>query len=192
MQHDLLVRYRLIKLIFFVLSGALKAVSNKTNDSNDDETINDLALAGIKFMVEMHDVAIDLHSAVYIFHVVQMLIKHVQAARSHSTHVGEFELAIFVNRFFIVFNKLIYDHFSLSGGDKVPLCENFLSRKWYSFDAREVHGGEANSLMEQLMKGYFKDAKFSFIEANLQWIGSELSSLLAKGGILETFPCIKL
>lgn len=74
----------------------------------------------------------------------------------------------------------------------VPLCKTFLSRKWYSFDGREMHGGEFNSLMEQLLKGYFKDAKFSFVRSNLQWMHDELSSVLSKGGVLVTFPCIKL
>lgn len=74
----------------------------------------------------------------------------------------------------------------------VPLCKRFLSRKWYSFDGREMHGGESNSLMEQLLKGYFKDAKFLFIRSNLEWMKDELSSLLSNGGVLTTFPCIKL
>lgn len=74
----------------------------------------------------------------------------------------------------------------------VPLCKTFLSRKWYSFDGREMNGGEFNSLMEQLLKGYFKDAKIAFVRSNLQWMSDELSGVLAKGGVLVTFPCIKL
>lgn len=55
-----------------------------------------------------------------------------------------------------------------------------------------MNGGEFNSLMEQLLKGYFKDAKFAFVRSNLQWMSDELSGVLAKGGVLVTFPCIKL
>lgn len=72
------------------------------------------------------------------------------------------------------------------------MCKAFLSRKWYAFDGREVHGGESNSLLEQLLKGYFKDAKFSFIRSNLVWMETEISDLKAKGGVLPTFPCIKV
>lgn len=84
---------------------------------------------------------------------------------------------------------MIYENLHL---DLVALCKTFLSRKWYAFDGREVHGGESNSLMEQLLKGYFKDAKFSFIRSNLQWMANETPDLTTKGGALVTFPCIKM
>lgn len=74
----------------------------------------------------------------------------------------------------------------------VSLCKGFLSRKWFSFEGREMAGGEYNSLLEQLLKGYFKDSKFSFIRSNLQSIAAEVNDLGTKGGKLATFPCIKL
>lgn len=74
----------------------------------------------------------------------------------------------------------------------VPLCKAFLSRRWFSFDGREMHGGEYNSLLEQLLKGYFKDSKFSFIRTNMQSIEEEINDLKTKGGQLKTFPCIKI
>lgn len=74
----------------------------------------------------------------------------------------------------------------------VALCKGFLSRRWFSFEGREMHGGEYNSLLEQLLKGYFKDAKFSFIRSNLQSIEAEINDLQTKGGQLKTFPCIKV
>lgn len=72
--------------------GALKAVCEKTSESNDEESINELALAGIKNIVEKQEVTADLHSAVYIFHLVQALIKHVSVADAHNAHVGKIEL----------------------------------------------------------------------------------------------------
>lgn len=74
----------------------------------------------------------------------------------------------------------------------VPLCRGFLSRKWYSFVGREMQGGESNALLEQLLRGYFKDANFSFIRSHLQWIETEINDLKTKGGSLATFPCIKM
>lgn len=79
----------------FHFLGALKAVSKKTNESNDGETINELALAGIKNIVEKQEVAVDLHSAVYIFHLVQALIKHVSVADAYKEHVGKTEFTLF-------------------------------------------------------------------------------------------------
>lgn len=173
-------------MILFPCLGALKAVSEKTSESNDVETINELALAGIKNVVEKQEVAADLHSAVYIFHLVQALIRHVSVADAYKEHVGKIEFLLF---------EMNYSNDSLQlsvFGRPVPLCKTFLSRKWYSFDGREMHGAEFNSLIEQLLKGYFKDAKFGFVRSNLQWMTVELAGVLSKGGLLVTFPCIKL
>lgn len=76
--------------------------------------------------------------------------------------------------------------------DAVPLCKGFLSRKWYSFEGRDMQGGEYNSLLEQLLKGYFKDSTFSFIRSNLQWVKTEINELDMRGGLLPTFPCVKM
>lgn len=80
-------RYAFKDFLWFL--GALNAISDNTNESNDDETINDLALAGIKNIVEKQEVAVDLNSAVYIFHLVQALIKHVSSPNAHHVHVGK-------------------------------------------------------------------------------------------------------
>lgn len=77
-----------------MFSGALKAASGK-NESNDDETINELALAGIENIIKKQEVTVDLHSAVYIFHLVQTLIKRVTVVDAHNTHVGKIEFSIF-------------------------------------------------------------------------------------------------
>lgn len=147
-------------------------------------------MAGIKNIVEKENATVDLHSAVYLFHLVQVLIKHVNATDAHNALVGEIDFLLFDDSMIYAnFNKFIV---IFHWGVLVPLCKSFLSRKWYAFDGREMQGGESNSLLEQLLKGYFKDAKFGFIRSNLQWMQNELSSLLAKGGTLDTFPCIKL
>lgn len=73
----------------------------------------------------------------------------------------------------------------------VTLCKGFLSKKWCSFNGREMHGAEFNSLLEQLLKGYLKNAKYSFIRLNLNWIENEIPDLKTKRGTLTTFPCIK-
>lgn len=89
----------------FSFLGALKAVSGKTNDSNGDETIDELAVAGIKNVVKFVEVTVDLHSAVYIFHFVQALVKHVTVKEAYNTHVGEIDVVIFFDEFWHEFNK---------------------------------------------------------------------------------------
>lgn len=74
----------------------------------------------------------------------------------------------------------------------VPLCSEFLKRKWYAFDGKEMQGAECNMLLEHLLRGFFRDIKFSSIKVNLQWMKKELLDIKAKGGCLKTFPCIKL
>lgn len=74
----------------------------------------------------------------------------------------------------------------------VPLCTKFLSKKWYSFDGKEIHGNEYNLLLEQLLKGFFKDAKFSFIISQVQTVETEIKNMTSKGGVLKSMPCIKL
>ncbi|XP_031621413.1 Fanconi anemia group D2 protein [Contarinia nasturtii] len=141
------------------LKRALKAVIGEAAVEQDN--ISEMALAAVINITKSADVAVDLHSAVYMFHFAQAVIKHTDAKDAYHTHV-------------------------------VTLCKGFLSRKWYSFEGREMQGGEYNSLLEQLLKGYIKDAKFSFIRSNLQWIETEINDLKTKGGSLITFPCIKI
>lgn len=73
----------------------------------------------------------------------------------------------------------------------VPLCERFLSRMWYAFDGSEQRGAEFNALLDELLRGYFKDAGFSFIGTSLEWIMNDLTELTAQNGILNKFPCFK-
>lgn len=76
--------------------GALKAVSTKSENADEqdkeeedeEESISELALAGIKNIIQNAEVAMDLHSAVYMFHFAQALIKLVTDKEAYNTHVG--------------------------------------------------------------------------------------------------------
>lgn len=71
---------------------ALKAVSTSLGDNDenegDDETISELALAAIRSMTQNSETAVDLHSAVYMFHFVQALIKLTTSKNAYEIHVG--------------------------------------------------------------------------------------------------------
>lgn len=54
----------------------------------EDESINGLALAAIQNITQDAEVAVDLHSAVYMYHFTQALIKHVSEKDAYSAHVG--------------------------------------------------------------------------------------------------------
>lgn len=81
-------------MISLVYLGALKAVSGSTSESNADKTINELALDGIKNIVQKQEDTVDLNSAVYIFHLVQALIKHVSGTDAHQAHVGKMRFVL--------------------------------------------------------------------------------------------------
>lgn len=72
-----------------IVSGALEAVSGKMEGAAETETVSDLALASIKNITRNAEVALDLHSAVYMFYFVQALIKHVSVRDAYGTHVGK-------------------------------------------------------------------------------------------------------
>lgn len=65
------------------------AVSDRTDKEKESETISDLALAGIKNVTRNAEVAVDLHSAVYTFHLAQALIKHISVKDAYGAHVGK-------------------------------------------------------------------------------------------------------
>lgn len=54
------------------------------------ESTSDLALSGIKNINQFAKVAVDLNSAVYMFHFTQALIKRVSDKEAYNVHVGEF------------------------------------------------------------------------------------------------------
>lgn len=77
-------------LIFLCISGALKAICDGSRIS-DEPMICELALAGIKNVVQNSEITVDLHSAVYMFHLAQALIKLVTVKDAYNNHVGTIE-----------------------------------------------------------------------------------------------------
>lgn len=140
-------------------------------------------------MIENCDIVSDLRSAVYMFHLVQSLVKYVNGDDAYKMYVG---------RFLLYFNcssaniNLVY-YFSFVVVSIVKLSEKFLSRVWYAFDGSEERGNEYNSLLDDLLKGYFKNANFDFIRSNAEWIYNEISNSEGNHGrLLKTFPCFKM
>lgn len=66
----------------------MKAVSGEAEGAEPD-TISELALAGIKHITQNSEIAVDLHSAVYMYHFAQALIKHVSGNDAYNIHVGK-------------------------------------------------------------------------------------------------------
>lgn len=125
--------------------------------------MNELALIAIKNITGNADIVMDLQTAVYMFHLSRTLAKYAVADDICESHPE----------------------------NTVILCKQFLSKTWHSFDGNEVRGAECNLLLDELLKGYFHDAKFSFIKRNVEWTMQEIKDLSGKKGILKTFPCFK-
>lgn len=58
-------------------------------DKEESETINELALAALKRIIQNAEIAVDLHSAVYMFHFAQAVIKHIPVKEAYNIYVGE-------------------------------------------------------------------------------------------------------
>lgn len=71
----------------------MKAVSGEAEGVEPD-TISELALAGIKHITQNAAITVDLHSAVYMFHFAQALIKNVPGNDAYNVHVGKQSLHI--------------------------------------------------------------------------------------------------
>lgn len=73
----------------------------------------------------------------------------------------------------------------------VDLCYGFLSRRWYDQHGCEERSAQCNILLDELLNGYFKDAKLSFVRDHAQWIDTEINSFAKnnKKAAFKTFPC---
>lgn len=61
----------------------------EVEDKEESETINELALAALKRIIQNAEIAVDLHSAVYMFHFAQAVIKHISVKEAYTIYVGE-------------------------------------------------------------------------------------------------------
>lgn len=73
----------------------------------------------------------------------------------------------------------------------VDLCYGFLSRRWYDQHGCEERSAQCNILLDELLNGYFKDAKLSFIRDHATWINTEIDTFAKnnKKAAFKTFPC---
>lgn len=70
------------------------------------------------------------------------------------------------------------------------ICHDFLSKQWYDQYGSEERGTQCNVLLDTLLRGYFKDRKFAFIRAHINWIDEEVKEFLPnKNTPFNTFPC---
>lgn len=76
-------------MLCWLILDALRAVGGQNDEPCEGKTISELALDGIKNIVQNADTAVDMHSAVYMFHFVQALIRHVSDKNAYSIHVGK-------------------------------------------------------------------------------------------------------
>lgn len=71
----------------------------------------------------------------------------------------------------------------------VNLCETFLSRLWYTFDGSIENGAQYNILLDELLKGLFKNSSMTRTKNYFKWLKNEVSLLKQKNSTLKTFPC---
>lgn len=70
----------------------------------------------------------------------------------------------------------------------VNLCEKFLGTTWYSNTGAAEKGCEANVLLDQLLKGLFKNINYKTTHKHILKTLEEVSSLNNKDGKLNSYP----
>lgn len=72
----------------------------------------------------------------------------------------------------------------------VGLCNQFLKQEWYSHTGTVERGGEANSLLNELFKGLFRNVTLKNLRKCIDKTWSELGGLSGKEKKLQSFPNI--
>lgn len=70
----------------------------------------------------------------------------------------------------------------------VKLCERFLKRVWHSHTGAAERGGEANSLLNELLKGLFRNMDLENLKRRLDRTVAETDGLNGKEGKLKSLP----
>lgn len=72
-----------------LLLDALNAITSDAPYKRGNAIIEEYALAGIKNINHNSNIVMDLHSAVYMFHLTQTLIKQLSSRNAYAEHVGK-------------------------------------------------------------------------------------------------------
>lgn len=71
----------------------------------------------------------------------------------------------------------------------VQLCEQFLGRKWYAHTGAVERGGEANTLLNELLKGLFRNVQeLKPLKKQIGKTLEEIQGLNGKEMKLKSFP----
>lgn len=58
-------------------------------DVEREDTVSGMALIALKYIISNEDIVLDLRSAVYMFHLAQSLVKHIESNKGYTEYVGE-------------------------------------------------------------------------------------------------------
>lgn len=70
------------------ITDALSAINCDEPQRQGNIIVEDYALTAIKNITQNANIVMDLHSAVYMFHLTQTLIKYVANRNAYFDHVG--------------------------------------------------------------------------------------------------------
>lgn len=70
----------------------------------------------------------------------------------------------------------------------IDLCEEFLGRQWNSNSGAVASGSEANTMLNELLKGLFRNADFKLIDKHIQRTLEDVASLNGKAKKLKDYP----
>lgn len=71
----------------------------------------------------------------------------------------------------------------------VNLCDKFLSRKWFAHTGAAERGGEANTLLNELLKGLFRNANLETLKKHIGKTLTDVDGLVnGKEQNLKSYP----
>lgn len=69
---------------------SVRAIIGEYGFDGDQPTIEQIATAGVEMVIENSDAVLDMRSAVYMYHLVQSLIKFSDDGDTYKTYVGKY------------------------------------------------------------------------------------------------------
>lgn len=117
-------------------------------------------------------------------HRIDDLCKRVSDAMiTHQESVLDLYSAVHLYNLVVALSSYTNDY-----AKSVRLCDAFLKRQWYSHTGAVERGGDANTLLNELLKGLFRNIDFDALKKCIDKTVDDLDGLKGKEGKLKSFP----
>lgn len=125
-------------------------------------------------MISIADSSLDLRAAVHLYH----LLRSLSGFDKDFTASGEKKESHYRIQY-----QVIIKHVHL-----VKLCQTFLGKVCYSATGAPEKGGDANTMLDELLQGLLRKAPLKMIKEQITKVSHEVGNLNEKDGKLKIYP----